>query len=58
MREGQARDRGCSRDCDERRETDAAGLIVTASLLLPALGLDGADGHLSGVGEGGSRPSS
>ena len=30
-----------------------AGLIVTASLLLPALRLDGADGHLSGVGESG-----
>lgn len=51
MREGQARDRGCSRDCDERRETDAAGLDITPCLLLPAIGLYGADGHLSGVGE-------
>lgn len=51
MREGQARDRGCSRDCDERRETDAAGLVITPCLLLPAIGLYGADGHLSGVGE-------
>lgn len=56
MREGQARDRGCAQDGDGRCEADATGLTIATRLLLIAIGLGGADGHLSGVGEGITAP--